>query len=108
MWRQNTGKTLTQFESLLRSSLLVEKMRSIVTDGVQVTPAEIQAQFRQRNTKAKIDYVVLDPSQFLKDVKVTPDALDAYLQERSREVQASRAAPSSLRRSSILTRCGRR
>src|SRR5208282_419818 len=52
---QNTGKTLAQFEGMLRDSLLEEKIRSIVTDGVQVTPAEVLAQFRHRNTKTKID-----------------------------------------------------
>jgi len=81
MVAQNTGKTLAQFESLLRDSLLEEKIRSIVTDGVQVTPAEIMAQFRQRNNKAKIDYVLFDPSQFIKDVKVTPEALAAFFQK---------------------------
>ncbi len=78
---QNTGKTLAQFESMLRDSLLEEKIRSIVTDGVQVTPAEVLAQFRHRNTKTKIDYVLIDPSQFLKDVKVTPEGLEAFFKK---------------------------
>jgi len=81
MVAQNTGKTLAQFESLLRNSLLEEKIRNIVTDGVQVTPAEVQAQFRHRNSKAKIDYVLFDPSQFIKDVKATPEALDAFFKK---------------------------
>src|SRR5271157_3058751 len=78
---QNTGKSLPQFESVLRDSLLEEKIRSIVTDGVQVTPAEVLAQFRHRNTKAKIDYVLFDPSQFLKDVEVAPEALEAFFKK---------------------------
>ncbi|MGD0222275.1 MAG: peptidyl-prolyl cis-trans isomerase [Terriglobia bacterium] len=78
---QNTGKSLTQFESMLRDSLLEEKIRNIVTDGVQVTPAEVLTQFRQRNTKAKIDYVLFDPSQLLKDVQVTPEALEAFFKK---------------------------
>lgn len=78
---QQTGKTLTQFEALLRDSLLEEKVRNIVTDGVQVTPAEVLAQFRHRNSKAKIDYAIFDPSQFLKEVQVTPEALAAFFQK---------------------------
>jgi peptidyl-prolyl cis-trans isomerase D len=78
---QYAGKTLPQFESMMRNSLLEEKIRSIVTDGVQVMPAEILAQFRHRNAKAKIDYVLFDPSQFLKDVKITPEALQAFFQK---------------------------
>ena len=78
---ENTGKPLGQFEAMLRDSLLEEKIRSIVTDGVQVTPPEVQAEFRQRNTKAKIDYVLFDPSQFIKEVKVTPEALEAFFKK---------------------------
>src|SRR5271157_399384 len=81
MVAQNTGKTLAQFESLLRDSLLEEKIRSIVTDGVQVTPAEVIGQFRHRNAKTKIDYVLFDPSQFLKEVNITPDALDGFFKK---------------------------
>jgi peptidyl-prolyl cis-trans isomerase D len=78
---QNTGKTLPQFESMLRDSLLEEKVRSIVTDGVQVSPAEVLEQFHQRNNKAKIDYVLFDPSQFIKDVTVTPEGLEAFFKK---------------------------
>ena len=81
MVAQQTGKTLAQFETLLRNSLLEEKIRSIVTDGVQVTPAEVLAQFRHRNSKTKIDYVLFDPSQFLKEVQVTPEGLAAFFQK---------------------------
>lgn len=81
MVAQNTGKTLGQFESMLRDSLMEEKLRSVVTDDVQVTPAEVLAEFRHRNTKSKIDYVLFDPSQFLKDVKVTPEALEAFFKK---------------------------
>ena len=76
-----TGMTLAQFEDMLRESLLLEKVRSIITDGVQVTPTEVLAEFRRRNAKAKIDYVLFDPSQFIKDVKATPEALEAYFQK---------------------------
>ena len=81
MVAQQTGKTLPQFESMLRDSLLEEKIRNIVTDDVQVSPGEVLAQFRQRNSKAKIDYVLFDPSQFIKDVKVTPEALDTFFKK---------------------------
>jgi peptidyl-prolyl cis-trans isomerase D len=81
MVAQQTGQSWSQFEALLRRGLLEEKIRSIVADGVQVTPAEVMAQFRERNSKAKIDYVICDPSQFLKDVKVAPEDLDAYFKK---------------------------
>src|ERR1035441_1416756 len=81
MVAQQTGKTLFRSETLMRNSLLEEKIRSIVTDGVQVTPAEVLAQFRHRSSKTKIDYVLFDPSQFLKEVQVTPEGLAAFFQK---------------------------
>src|ERR1019366_6425719 len=65
----------------LRQSLLLEKVRSIVPDGAQATPADLLTEFRQRNAKAKIDYVLFDPSQFIKEVKVTPEGLSAFFQK---------------------------
>jgi len=53
----------------------------VITDDVQVSPDEVLEQFRQRNTKAKIDYVLFDPSQFIKDVKVTPEGLEAFFKK---------------------------
>jgi peptidyl-prolyl cis-trans isomerase D len=78
---QSTGKTFARFKSMLRDSLLVEKIRNQVTDGVQVTPTEVLAQFRLRNTKARIDYVLFDPIQFINDVKVTPEPLEAFFRK---------------------------
>ncbi|HTS68295.1 MAG TPA: peptidyl-prolyl cis-trans isomerase [Terriglobia bacterium] len=78
---QYANMSLPKFEGLLRDSLLEEKVRSIVTDGVQVTPAEVMEAFRHRNTKTKIDYVLFDPSQFLKDVTVKPEALEAFFKK---------------------------
>ena len=79
--QQQTGMTLSQFETLLRQSLLLEKVRSIVSDGAQATPADLLTEFRHRNAKAKIDYVLFDPSQFIKEVKVTPEGLSAFFQK---------------------------
>jgi peptidyl-prolyl cis-trans isomerase D len=79
--QQSYGMTLPAFENMIRESLLLEKVRSIVTDGVQISPDEIVLEFRHRNAKAKIDYALIDPSQLIKDVKVTPEALEAYFKK---------------------------
>lgn len=73
-----TGMTVAQFEAQLRNNLLNEKLRDMVTDAIQVTPAEIHQEFLRRNEKVKIDYVLFDPTQMAKDVPVTPPALQAY------------------------------
>lgn len=79
--QQETGMTVSQFEAQLRESIILEKMRNVITDSIQVSPAEVREEFERRNAKAKIEYVLFDPSQYLKAVNVTPGALENYLKK---------------------------
>lgn len=80
---QTTGLTVAQFETQLRQRMLLDKVRSIVTDGVTVTPAEVHDEFVRRNAKAKIDYVSFDSSQFVSKVEVAPAALEDYFKKNA-------------------------
>lgn len=85
---QGMNMTVPQFEAQLREGLLSDKLRDVVTDAVQVSPAEVHQEFVQRNEKAKIEYVLFNPTDFTKDVQVTPSELDAYFatnQDRYRQ-----------------------
>src|SRR5207245_550075 len=85
---QAQGLTVGKFEAQLRQELLFDKVRSVITDGVVVTPAEVHEEFVKRNAKAKIEYVVFDPSRFLKSVEVTPAALDAFFKKNPERYKA--------------------
>ena len=73
---QQTGMSVVDFETEFRGRLLEDKIRSVVTDGAQVSPQEVREEFQRRNTRAKVEYVFFDPSQYIKAVQVTPQALD--------------------------------
>jgi len=91
---QQTGMTVAEFENQLRESLLQEKMRAIITDGVRVSPAEVRDEFTRRNTKARIEYVLFDPSQYIKAVEITPAALEEFFKKdpnRYKAVEQRRA-----------------
>ena len=79
--QQETGMTVSQFEAQLRESIILEKMRNVIADSIQVSPAEVREEFEKRNAKAKIEYVLFDPSQYLQAVNVTPEALENYLKK---------------------------
>jgi peptidyl-prolyl cis-trans isomerase D len=88
-----TGLTVAQFEAQIRQQLLMDKVRDVVTDAVTVTPAEVHEEFVRRNARAKIEYAVFDPSQFLKAVEITPGDLEAFFKkspERYQEPQQRR------------------
>ena len=75
---QQTGMSVTQFETQMRESLLQEKMRAVMTDGVRVAPGEVRDEYVKRNTHARIEYVLFDPAQYLAAVPITPAALEEF------------------------------
>lgn len=78
---QQTGMSVNQFEAQMRESLLQEKMRAVMTDGVQVAPGEVRDEYVKRNTRARIEYVLFDPAQYLAAVPVTPAALEEFFKK---------------------------
>ena len=63
--------TVPVFEELIRRSMLEDKFKKLVTDGVSAGPNELQDEFRYRNEKVKLDYAFIKPEDL--EAKVTPD-----------------------------------
>ncbi len=78
---QQSGMSVPEFEAELRSEILQDKLRRVVTDDVEVQPQEVLQEFQHRNARTKIDYVLFDPSQFIKSVQVSPDALETFFKK---------------------------
>jgi len=64
--------TVPVFEDLVRQGLVEEKVRKLITDGISVSPAELQEQYKYQNEKVKLDYVLVKPEDL--EAKITPDA----------------------------------
>ncbi len=80
---QQMGISTQEFEDQIRQSLLLQKIQAVVSDGVSVTPAEEHEAYNQRYMKTKIQYVVFDPSKFLKAVPVTDKDLEDYFKKNA-------------------------
>ena len=63
--------TVAEFEEGLRRQLLVDKLRSALTDWVAVSDAEIEQEFRRRNEKVKLELVVFTPDRFRDQASVS-------------------------------------
>ncbi len=77
--------TVPVFEELIRQGLLEEKFRKLVTDGISVGPAELQDEFRYKNEKVKLDYVLIKPEDL--EAKISPDEAEiraAYEKNKSK------------------------
>jgi peptidyl-prolyl cis-trans isomerase D len=82
--RQRFQLSVPEFEELVRTSLVEEKFRKLITDGISVTPAEIQEEFRYQNEKIKLDYALIKSEDLA--AKINPDESEIktyYEQNRS-------------------------
>jgi peptidyl-prolyl cis-trans isomerase D len=53
------GISVGEFEQELRRRLMRERVASLVTDGVMVSPREAEEEFRRRNEQVKAEYVLV-------------------------------------------------
>lgn len=83
--QQRFQMTVPVFEELVRSGLVEEKFRRMITDGVSVSREEIQNEFRFENEKIKLDYVVLKPEELAAKINPGDDEIKKfYDQNRSK------------------------
>jgi peptidyl-prolyl cis-trans isomerase D len=70
--------TIPEFETDIARRILVNRLTQIALEGIVVTPAEVEQEYRRRNEKVKIQYVKISPDQFKSEAKVTPAEMKAY------------------------------
>ncbi len=75
---QRPPMSTTEFETSLRQSLMVEKLRAVLTDWMAVTDGEADAEYRRRNEKVKIQLVNLSADTFRAGVTATDAEIAAY------------------------------
>ncbi|MGD8376104.1 MAG: peptidyl-prolyl cis-trans isomerase [Acidobacteriota bacterium] len=75
---RDRGIDVEQFERDIARGLLREKFQRAVTDGVTISPEEVEADYRRRNEKATVDYVVLEADAFRSDEPAPAEDLRAY------------------------------
>jgi peptidyl-prolyl cis-trans isomerase D len=85
--QQRAGMSVEEFETFLRNQMLLDKFRAIVTDGISVTPAEIEQEFRRRNEKAQIEYSLVKPTELAATIHPTDAELNAYFQKNASRYQ---------------------
>jgi len=85
--QQRTGMSVGEFEQALRDALLQQKVRRLVTDGINVSASEIADEFKRRNEKAKLEYVVIKPAELEAKVSVTEADLNTYFEKNKARYQ---------------------
>jgi peptidyl-prolyl cis-trans isomerase D len=79
--------TVPVFEELVRSGLVEEKFRKLLTDGVSVSPAEIEQEFRFENEKIKLDYVLAKPDELAAKINPNDAEIKSYFDQNKAKFQ---------------------
>jgi peptidyl-prolyl cis-trans isomerase D len=85
--RTNGAMTVTQFEDFLRNQMLFERFQRLVTDGITVSPSEIEQEFRRRNEKVQIQYAAIRSDALAPTIHPSDPELAAYFAKNSAKYQ---------------------
>jgi peptidyl-prolyl cis-trans isomerase D len=70
--------TIEQFETDLKRDVMVTRLRDIAMEGTIVTQAEIEAAFRKKNEKMKIEFVRLTADKYKAESQPTTQELQDF------------------------------
>lgn len=83
--QQNFSMGVQQFEQLLKTDLLIRKLRAVIEGGVTVSDQELAQQYQRENTKVKFDYAVVTLEDLMKRVHSTDAELKAYYDQHKQQ-----------------------
>ncbi len=81
------GMSVSQFEEFLRNQMLLERFRQLITDGITVSPAEVEQEFRRRNEKVQIQYAAIKPEELAITIHPSDAELSAYFAKNASKYQ---------------------
>ncbi len=76
--QQRFQKTVPQFEDEVRKALAITKLRRLVTDGVTVSPAEVEQEYKRRKEKARIEYAALNAAALQSTISPSQGDLEEH------------------------------
>lgn len=75
---QQQGMSLADLKTSTARQLLVNKLEQVVSQGVIISPADVESEFRRKNDKVKIQYALLAPAKFQAEAEPSEAELKAY------------------------------
>ncbi len=79
--QQNFQMGVPQFEQMLKGELLIRKLRALVEGGVNVSPAEVEAEFFRSRTQVKFDYALFTTEHIAQQIHPADAELRAYFEQ---------------------------
>ncbi len=77
----------SQFEAQLREDLMRQKLQSLVTDGVSVSEADLEEEYRRRNEKLHLEYAFVPKTEFEAQVQVTDEEARSFYDQNKKKFE---------------------
>jgi peptidyl-prolyl cis-trans isomerase D len=72
------GLSIDEFERNVRTNLLLLQLQNVALEGTIVTPDEVEREYKRKNDKVKLDYIVWSPGDLKSQIAVTPAEIQEY------------------------------
>jgi peptidyl-prolyl cis-trans isomerase D len=82
---RQSGMSAVQFEDGIRASIAEQKLRSYITAGAQVSPGEVEEDYRRNNTSYMVRWVDVSADKFRDKVQFTDADIRAFFDQRRSE-----------------------
>jgi peptidyl-prolyl cis-trans isomerase D len=79
--QSNFNMGVQQFEQLLKTDLLIRKLRAALEGGITVSDQELQQQYQRENTKVRFDYAAVTLDDVMKQIHPTEAELKSYFEQ---------------------------
>ena len=86
---QAEGLTFASLRESTARQVIVNKLEQVISQGVIVTPKEIEDEFKRRNEKVKIQYAFLTTTRFQSEGEPTEAEVKAYYDKHQAEFRTA-------------------
>ena len=77
--------SVPEFEANVHKQLLLTRLRNLILEGMIVTGDEVEKEYRRRNEKVKVDYIVFSPDKFRSKITANDDEMKDYFNKHRNE-----------------------
>jgi peptidyl-prolyl cis-trans isomerase D len=81
------GVTIDQFESDLKRTMLIGKLREVAIEGSVVTPAEVEKEYRKKNDQIQLQYAKVAQDKYKKEAEPASEEMQQYFKTNSAQYQ---------------------
>ena len=73
--------SVSAYEETVRDDISARKLQAFITSGVTVSEEEVLNDFKKKNTKFDLSYVMVDPTELAKTINPSDDDLRQYFEQ---------------------------